>query len=390
METIAKKLAEITARGLYRQVDSYQPQSPTKFLRAGKEYLVLSSNNYLGLTHHPLVMQAAKQAVDIFGAGSGGARLTTGCTLLHNELEKALAQFKGTQAVRLFNTGYMANVGVISALGGLDDAIFSDELNHASIVDGCRLSKAKTYVYRHSDMDSLEYQLKNASQAKLKLIVTDGVFSMDGDIARLDDIVMLAEKYQAMVMVDDAHAVGVIGTGGRGTVSYFGLEKKVDVQVGTMSKALASEGGYVAGSKILIDYITNCARSFIFSTALSAVTVASAYQALRVLEENPQLVSKLQDNADYLRTGLKMAGLPVIESATPIIPVVIGDARRAVQMAVKLNEEGILVPAVRPPTVPENSSRLRITVSASHTKEELKFAADKIISIARDLEVMEG
>ena len=388
MEFCQEYIKEVRAQALYREPVSIKHLDAVHIQLEGEKYLSLSSNNYLGLTHNPKVQKASLDAILQDGTGSGGARLTTGSHPLYKSLEQELAQFKGTEAALVFNTGYMANVGTISALVGKGDLIFSDELNHASIIDGCRLSKGQTVVYRHRDMKDLAEKLTNSICSGKKLIVTDGVFSMDGDIAPLDKIVSLAEEHQAMVMVDDAHAVGVLGRGGRGTVDYFGLKGRVHVQVGTLSKSLASEGGYVAGSQMLIQYLVNKARSFIFSTALSPATVAAAASALKILKATPQLVDKLLENAAGMRTALVAAGLKVDGALTPIIPILVGEAALAIAMNQELKEHGLLVSAIRPPTVSPGASRLRITVSAAHEKEELLKAADIIIAVSRKLNLI--
>ena len=379
----AARLEELDRQGLYRSLTTYAPVSATHVRLGDMECLMLASSNYLGLTHHPSVRQAAADAAQLYGSGSGGSRLTTGTHPLYSSLERDLASFKGTEAALVFNTGYMANVGVLNALTGAHDLIFSDELNHASIIDGCRLSLARVIVYRHSDMADLSAKLAATSCQGLRLIVTDGVFSMDGDIALLDRIVALAEEHNALVMVDDAHATGVIGNGGHGTAAYFGLAGRIHVQMGTLSKALAAEGGYIAGSQVLIDYLINKARSFIFSTALAPATIAAAQAALALIVAQPVLVSTLQENARYLRGMLAAAGLNVGESETPIIPVLVGNTEKATTLATTLRQNGLIVSAIRPPTVPPGTCRLRITVSAAHSREDLAFAADRIISAAK-------
>jgi 8-amino-7-oxononanoate synthase len=388
VEFCKKVLSELKEQALYRKPVSYQPLDAVHVQLESKTYLVLSTNNYLGLTHSPVVQQAAVDTVLRYGTGSGGARLTTGSHPLYESLEQDLAAFKGTEAAVVFNTGYMANVGVISSLAGKSDMIFSDELNHASIIDGCRLSKAHTVVYRHADMADLAEKLKNTPCSGRRLIVTDGVFSMDGDIAPLDEIVQLGKAYQAMFMVDDAHAVGVLGHGGCGTVDYFGLKGEVQIQMGTLSKSLAAEGGYVAGSQDLIAYLINKARSFIFSTALSPATVAAAQAALGELKATPELVSSLLGNAQYVREALTSAGVPVEGSVTPILPIKVGEAALAVEMVALLKEEGLLVSAIRPPTVAPGTSRLRLTVSAAHDKKELAQAVESIIAVSRKLKLI--
>lgn len=388
MEFLANYIAQVKKEDLYRYPVAYEPLDAVHVGLEGKKYLLLASNNYLGLTHSLAVKGAAMQAIDQYGTGSGGARLTTGSHPLYTKLEQDLARFKGTEAAVVFNTGYMANIGIITAVTGPEDVIFSDELNHGSIIDGCRLAKGQRIIYRHADMKHLAEVLESTPCSGRRLIVTDGVFSMDGDIAPLDRIVSLAESYQAMVMVDDAHAMGVLGRGGRGSVDYFGLNGRVAIQMGTLSKSLAAEGGYVAGSKQLIDYIVNKARSFIFSTALSAGTVAAAQAALWELEEKPELVQKLLDNAQFMRQELIAAGLQVAGEITPILPILIGEAGLTVEMARRLKEEGLIVSAIRPPTVMPGTSRLRLTLSAAHHQAELVKAIHSIIKVSRELKII--
>lgn len=388
MEFYQHALEQAEREHLYRRLVDYIPRDAVHADSEGRQYLMLAANNYLGLTHHPAVQQAAASASLTYGTGSGGSRLTTGNHLLYRQLENKLAAFKGTEAALIFNTGYMANVGIISSLVGKDDVIFSDELNHASIIDGCRLSRGRTVVYGHSNMNQLADLLTKTTCSGRRLIVTDGVFSMDGDIARLDDIVQLARKADALVMVDDAHATGVIGPGGRGTAASFGLEGQVHITMGTLSKSLGSEGGYAAGSRVLIDYLINKARSFIFSTALAPATTAAALAALDVLSGQPDMVDRLAANAAYLRTELNQAGFDTCGSTTAILPVMVGDASLAVEFAQLLKEEGIVVSAIRPPTVPAGASRLRVTVSAAHSPAELTKASQAICMIGRQLGVI--
>lgn len=383
MTEMARTLAETRDQQLMRQLTVYDPLSPSHVAVDGKKYLLLASNNYLGLTHHPKVMVAAAEAVQRYGTGSGGARLTSGNHPLYSKLEQQLAAFKQTEAALIFATGYMTNVGTISAIAEHNDVVFSDELNHASIIDGCRLSKARTVVYKHSDMTSLLKLLQATPCSGQRLIVTDGVFSMDGDIARLADIVELAEKYDSLVMVDDAHATGVIGPGGHGTAAHFGVSGRVHIEVGTLSKALAAEGGFVAGKQLVIDYLMNKARSFIFSTALSAATLAAAGTALQQLQEHPELVAELALRASLLKHQLLAGGLPLTPSDTPILPVLVGNAEQTMQLSAKLYEDGLIVSAIRPPTVGSGSSRLRITVTAAHTAAELNQAGQTIIAACR-------
>lgn len=352
-----------------------------------KIYLLLSSNNYLGLTHHPKVQLAGKEAIEKYGTGSGGSRLTSGTHPLYESLENRIANFKQESAALVFGTGYMANVGVISALADkAGDVIFSDELNHASIIDGCRLAKGNALIYAHNDMNDLAALLKSMPCSGQRFIITDGVFSMDGDIAKLDEIVYLAKKYDAMVIVDDAHATGVIGPGGKGTAAYYNLCGQVSVEIGTLSKSLAAEGGFAAGSKLLVEYLTNKARSFIFSTALSPASIASADAALQVLQEEPWRVSQLKEKSILFKTKLLAARLEVLPSDTPILPILTGSASRTMAIAVKLKEQGLLASAIRPPTVPQGQSRLRLTVTDAHKEEELIAAAVRIGQIFKTID----
>jgi len=337
---------------------------------------LFSSNNYLGLATHPRVKAAAIAAVKIWGTGSGGSRLTTGNFNLHRQLEKRIARFKRSEDAIIFNTGYMANLGVISALVGRKDLVISDQLNHVSIVDGCRLSRAMVRIYNHNDTLDLDRILLERTSFSRCLIVTDGVFSMDGDIAPLPQLFELAQEHQAILMVDDAHATGVLGDRGAGTVEYFGLEKQGIIQMGTLSKALGSEGGYVAGSTSLIDFLRNRARSFIYSTALSPPVIAAALAALDVLEEEPHLRWQLHANVQFLYRGLKDMGFEVLPTRSAIIPLIVGDAHKAMVLSATLAEIGVFIPAIRPPTVPEGTSRLRITLMATHTRDHIQFALD--------------
>lgn len=388
MDFFANYIQSVKEQGLYRTPVSYRPLDAVHVESQGEKYLLLASNNYLGLTHSPRVKQAAIEAVEAYGTGSGGARLTTGSHPLYEKLERKIASFKGTEAALVFNTGYMANMGILSALVHVGDVVFSDELNHASIIDGCRLSKGQTVVYRHVDMNHLAQLLENTPCLGRRFLVTDGVFSMDGDIAPLDQIVSLGEKYDVMVMVDDAHGVGVLGRGGQGTVDYFDLHGRVGIQMGTLSKSLAAEGGYVAGSQELIDYLVNKGRSFIFSTALGPGTIGAAYAALTELEATPSLVDKLLSNAAYMRNALVSAGLTVGGRITPILPIMVGEATLAVEMAQQLKEQGLIVSAIRPPTVMPGASRLRLTLSAAHEPGELGKAAAIIIAVAKKIKLI--
>jgi 8-amino-7-oxononanoate synthase len=370
---IEERLDEIKARGLYRKLRCVSgPQGP-RVLLDGRPVLLLCSNNYLGLADHPRVREAAAEAAMRYGAGSGASRLVSGNMTIHRRLEEQLAAFKGLDACLLFGSGFLANAGVVSALARDGDVVFSDALNHASIVDGCRLSRAETFVYDHCDVEHLEWGLRQA-EGRGALIVTDGVFSMDGDVAPLLEIVELAQRYDARVMVDEAHGTGCVGPNGRGLVAREGLEDEVDVIVGTLGKALGSYGAYVLCEKPMAKYLINSARTLIFSTALPPPAVAAAIAALELLREQPRRVEKLQRNAGVLREALVEAGLSV-SGETPIVPLILGEADAAVAASERALERGVFAQAIRPPTVPEGSSRLRLAVMASHTKSELRDAA---------------
>jgi 8-amino-7-oxononanoate synthase len=340
-----------------------------RIIKDGRELILLSSNNYLGLTNHPKVKRAALEAVEHYGTGSGGSRLTTGNHGLYGSLEERIAKFKGTEDAIVFSTGYMANIGTIPALMGKGDLILSDERNHASIIDGCRLSHADVVVYPHRDTACMEKMLRNSKHHK-KLIVTDGIFSMDGDLVPLPEISELAKNYDAMVMVDDAHATGVLGKHRRGTPDYFNVD--VDINMGTLSKALASIGGYVAGSGELIDYLRNKARAFIYSTALPPPAVAAAKAAIDVIEdENP--AEKLWQNIAIYKKGLKDMGI-TITSETQIIPLMTGGTEVTVKAASELLRLEVFAQGIRPPTVPEGKGRIRTSLMATHSEQDIKEA----------------
>lgn len=370
MNELKFKLEQIKENGLYRMLNEFSSSQSKQTMINGKEMLLFSSNNYLEMSLHPAVKKAAVEAIETYGVGSGGSRLTTGNYDVHRQLEERIASFHQTEKALVFNTGYMTNVGVISTIADRDFIIYSDELNHASIIDGCRLSRAKTVVYKHNDMNDLAEKVRQ-NKGKKGLIVTDSVFSMDGDLANLPEIIRIAKDNRLLTMVDDAHGVGVIGRTGRGVSEYFNCGQEIDIKVGTLSKAIGSEGGYVCGKQDLIDYLKNKARSFIFSTALSPAVIAASKAAFDVLENDDTLVSKLQDNISYMKAQLKTLDAPILADDSAIMAVIIGGANEAVALSQSLARDGFYVPAIRPPTVPENGSRLRITVMASHTKEEI-------------------
>ena len=354
-----------------RTLREYCPLDAVRVKRDDKEYLMMASNNYLGLTFDTRVIEGALKGAQQYGTGSGGSRLVSGTFPLFTELERSLAKFKNTEKALVFNTGYMANVGTISAVADKNTIIFSDALNHASIIDGCRLSKASIKAYNHCDVEELKFLLKQADRSARKLIVTDGVFSMDGDIAPLDKLYELSRDYNALLMVDDAHATGTIGNG-HGTAAYFGLEKEVDIQLGTLSKSLGSVGGYVAANSTIIDYLVNTSRSFIFSTALSPADIGAALAALQVLETDRSVLGRLQENVNYMADQLTSLGINATNE-TPIFPILIGRNDDTLAVSDYLYESGIIGTAIRPPTVPIGESRIRLTVTAAHNKEQIDY-----------------
>jgi 8-amino-7-oxononanoate synthase len=374
MTDIHERLSDLRERGLYRRMRLVSgPQGP-RVLLDGKPVLLLCSNNYLGLADHPRVREAAAEAAMRWGVGAGASRLVSGNMTVHRRLESELADFKRSQACLLFGSGYLANAGIVSTLAREGDVVLSDSLNHASLVDGCRLAGARTFVYDHCDVEHLEYGLREAA-GRAALIVTDGVFSMDGDVAPLPEIVELARRYDARVMVDEAHGTGALGPGGRGAVAAAGLEDEVDVVVGTLGKALGSYGAFVCCDADMAEYLVNSARTLIFSTALPPPAVAGALAALDLLRSQPQRVDKLQRNAHTLRAALAAEGFDTGDSETQIVPLIVGGAREAMGACEKALKSGVFAQAIRPPTVPEGTSRLRLAVMASHTGAELKQAA---------------
>jgi glycine C-acetyltransferase/8-amino-7-oxononanoate synthase len=349
---------------------------------------MLSSNNYLGLAAHPRVRQAAVSAIDGYGVGAGASRLVAGSLEPLHRLEANLARLKSAEAALVFGSGYLANLGTLTALMGPGDAIFSDELNHASLIDGCRLAKADLKIYRHCDTDHLKALLEGSAGARRRLIVTDSIFSMDGDFAPLREIVELARRFAAVIMLDEAHAVGVIGPAGAGLAAEFGLQKEIDVQVGTLSKALGAYGAYVAGSSVLIDFLINRARSFIYSTGLPPPIAAAADAAVEIMRADPTRIRRLWANAAHLRGQLEAAGFSFRRTESPILPLLIGEPQDALAMTRRLLERGVYAIAIRPPTVPPGTARLRITPIADHTRADLDEAIAAIIQCGRELRLI--
>jgi 8-amino-7-oxononanoate synthase len=383
---IEARLDELRESGLYRRMRHVSGPQGSRVVLDGRPVLLLCSNNYLGLADHPRVREAAADAAMRWGAGAGASRLVSGTMTVHRRLEEALAAFKGTESAVLFGSGYLANLGVIGAVAKLAAAgggpgavtgppvVFSDELNHASLIDGCRLARAETFVYDHCDVEHLAWGLRQ-HRGRPGLIVTDSVFSMDGDVAPLEELVELARRHGVRTVVDEAHGTGCLGPGGRGAVAEAGLEGEVDVVVGTLGKALGAYGAFAACSAAMRDYLTNTARSLIFSTALPPPAVAAALAALEVLQEHPDMVDKLQANAGVMRDELAREGFEVAGSCTQIVPLVVGDAELAMAVCEKALEAGVFAQAIRPPTVPAGTSRLRLALMATHTREELRAAA---------------
>jgi len=372
---IAARLEELKQLGLYRRTRLVSgPQGPNVVLD-GKPVLLLCSNNYLGLADHERVQAAAADAALRWGVGAGSSRLVSGTMTVHRRLEQRLAAFKGTETALLFGSGYLANIGVVSALSRAGEVVFSDELNHASIIDGCRLSRAETFVYAHNDVEHLAWGLQQAGP-RASLIVTESVFSMDGDVAPLEEIAQLARRHRGVrVVVDEAHATGCVGPGGRGAVAEAGLDGEIDVVIGTLGKALGAYGAFAACDEEMAALLTNTARPLIFSTAPPPPVVAGALVALDLIEEAPRRVERLQANTAVLRAELAREGFDVAGSSTQIIPLIVGDAGMAMHVCEAALERGVFAQAIRPPTVPSGTSRLRLAVMATHTKDELREAA---------------
>jgi 8-amino-7-oxononanoate synthase len=383
---LSKRVEKTKEQGLYRQLHTINSAPNSVIEIGGRQQLNFSSNNYLGLADDEQLIDAANTILHEFGVGSSGSRLTTGNTRWHERLETRIAQFKETEAALLFSSGYLANVGVLSSLPEKEDVIFSDQLNHASIIDGCRLSKAQTYIYKHVDMEDLEQKLKEAGCYQRRFIVTDGVFSMDGTIAPLDKIMLLAERYDAYVIVDDAHATGVLGEYGRGTSEYYGIYP--DVVIGTLSKAVGCEGGFVASSNIVVDFLINHARTFIFQTALAPSSCAASYVGFEIIEGSREKRHHLTSCIKRLRSSLKEMGFTIKGDDTPIIPVIIGDAKKAVMFACKLQDRGIYAPAIRPPTVLAGESRIRLTLTSVHSTKEIDYLVESFRLIGRELRLI--
>lgn len=375
LKWIREELELIHDKKLFRLLTELETGQSPEVTIYGKSYVLLGSNSYLGLSVDPKVVESAKLALEKYGTGSGGSRLVSGSSDLHRMLEEKIAQFKNTEASILFSSGYLANVGTISALVGTDDIIYSDELNHASIIDGARLSRADVKVYKHLDLNNLQALLdSDKNKTCKKLILTDTVFSMDGDLVPLPELVEISEQYGCMLMIDEAHATGVLGKRGSGATEHFGVEDRVPVVMGTLSKAVGSLGGYIAGSQELIDFIRNRVRSYIFDTSLPPASLAASITAIDIIENEPERREHLWKMVEQFKTGIEDTGLKVLPSHSAIIPILIGDAEPALNFAKMLRDNGVFTPAVRPPSVPHGMCRIRATLMAQHTQEHIDTA----------------
>jgi len=382
---LGSELDSLRSQGLYRHLRVLERAQAARTTVDGKSVVNLSSNNYLGLTTHPALTRAARAALEEFGVGSGSVRTIAGTMALHMELERKLAEFKKTEATVVFQSGFAANAGTVAAILTKDDVVISDELNHASIIDGCRLSKAAIKVFPHRDARAAREILQGLPADQRKLLITDGVFSMDGDLGALPELCDLAEEYGCIMMVDDAHASGVFGKNGRGTIDHFELHGRVDIQVGTLSKAIGALGGYIAGSRNLIDFLHHRGRPFLFSTSHPPSVTATCLAAIDVLLNEPGLIDSLWDNTRFFKTGLHALGFDTGMSQSPITPVIVGEASRAMKLSDRLFELGVFAQGIGFPTVARDKARVRTIVTATHTREDLQFAIDTFAKAGREL-----
>jgi glycine C-acetyltransferase len=382
------ELDSLKDQGIYRTLRQLSGEQMAHATFDGRSVINLSSNNYLGLTTHPKLRERAIEAIERLGVGSGAVRSIAGTMDIHMELERRLAAFKKVEAVVVFQSGFTANAGTVSSLLTKEDVVISDELNHASIIDGCRLSRAGIKVFPHKDVDAARKILKELPAGQRKLLITDGVFSMDGDLGPLPGLCELAEEFGCITMVDDAHASGVFGAHGRGTVDHFGMHGRVDIQVGTLSKAIGSLGGYVAGTRALIDFLYHRARPFLFSTSHPPAVAASCIAALDVLEEEPQLIERLWENTRFFQAGLRQLGFNTGLSESPITPVIVGEGSKAMALSDRLFQNGVFAMGIAFPTVARDRGRVRTIVTATHTKDELQTALDIFAKVGRELEII--
>src|SRR5687767_5914457 len=382
---LSAELDALGAQGLRRSLRELTGEQAHRSVVDGRSVVNLSSNNYLGLTNHPRLKERAIAAIERLGVGSGSVRTIAGTMAIHAELERALADFKKVDAVVVFQSGFAANAGTVSAVLTKEDVVISDELNHASIIDGCRLSRATIKVFPHKDVDAARRVIAALPANQRRLLITDGVFSMDGDLGPLPDLCALAEDTGCIMMVDDAHASGVFGKNGRGTIDHFGVHGRVDIQVGTLSKAVGALGGYVAGSRNLIEFLYHRARPFLFSTSHPPAVAAACIAAIDVLEEEPEIIERLWDNTRFFKQGLERLGFDTGLSESPITPVIAGDGARAMKLSDRLFEEGVFAQGIAFPTVARDRARVRTIVTATHTREDLQFALDAFAKVGREL-----
>jgi glycine C-acetyltransferase len=382
---LTAELDSLKQQGLFRHLRILEGEQKPAATIDHRHVVNLSSNNYLGLTTHPRLRDAARDALDRLGVGSGSVRTIAGTMTIHMELEQRLAAFKNTEAVVVFQSGFAANAGTVAAVLSKDDVVVSDELNHASIIDGCRLSRAAIKVFPHKDVDAARRVLQELPAAQRKLLITDGVFSMDGDLGALPGLCALAEEFGCIMMVDDAHASGVFGRNGRGTIDHFDMHGRVDIQVGTLSKAVGALGGYVAGSRALIDFLYHRARPFLFSTSHPPAVAAACLAAIDVLEQEPQIIERLWDNTRFFKAGLQALGFNTGLSESPITPVIAGDGALAMKLSDRLFEEGVFAQGIAFPTVARDKARVRTIVTATHSRDELQFALDVFAKVGREL-----
>jgi len=388
LKFLSDELDELKSQGLYRSLRVLEGEQKATTVFDGRTVVNLSSNNYLGLTTHPRLRQRALEALERFGVGTGSVRTIAGTMALHVELERRLAEFKQTEAVVVFQSGFTANAGTVSAVLTKEDVVVSDALNHASIIDGCRLSRAAIKVFPHKDVDAARAILRDLPDGQRKLLITDGVFSMDGDLGPLPALCDAAEEFGAIMMVDDAHASGVFGRNGRGTVDHFGMHHRVDIQVGTLSKAIGSLGGYVAGTRDFIEFLHHRARPFLFSTSHPPSVTATCLAALDVLLEEPQIIDRLWDNTRFFKAGLAGLGFDTGLSESPITPVMVGDGAKTMRLSDRLFEEGVFAQGIAFPTVARDKARVRTIVTATHTRDDLQFALDAFQKVGRQLGIV--
>ena len=386
---LTAELDALKSQGLHRSLRVLDGEQAARTSVDGRSVVNLSSNNYLGLTTHPALREAARQALDRFGVGTGSVRTIAGTMALHVELERRLAEFKRTEAVVVFQSGFAANAGTVAAILTKDDVVVSDALNHASIIDGCRLSRAAIKVFPHKDVDAARAILRDLPAGQRRLLITDGVFSMDGDLGPLSALCDLAGQFGAIMMVDDAHASGVFGSNGRGTVDHFGVHGRVDIQVGTLSKAIGALGGYVAGSRDLIDFLHHRARPFLFSTSHPPSVTATCLAAIDLLMAEPQIIDRLWENTRFFKAGLSALGFDTGASESPITPVIVGDGARAMELSDGLFAQGVFAQGIAFPTVARDKARVRTIVTATHTRDDLQYALDAFAKVGRHLGIIQ-